>query len=492
MPDLRRARTDLRTFSLAVEQPLADWQASSLTLTRRTTVLVAPRQSGKSRSLSVVALWWAYSRPDQRVLVVSAGEDASRRLLAQAAAVAIRSPLLSGSVTDENSGLLTLSNGSEIRSVPASERAIRGWTTDLLLIDEAAQVDDDLILGAAIPTTAARPDARIVLAGSPGAPEGAFYSFAEQGTQGDEHVATHQWNLTDATWIGRSVIASARSALAPAQYEREFEGRFADTGLEERVIDRDLIDDAQRRTLEPGELLYGVDVARHGGDETVIVALRGGVARVEWATKSADLMQTAGKLASLSIDPARPSAPIHLDAIGLGYGVLDRLRELDAPVTAFIASARAANPARFLNLRSEAWWAAREAFQRSEVDLDPDDRALAGQLASVRYSLASNGSIQIQGKDKMRTSPDRADALVIALAARGGMGASWDADLPKVLAASSRNFVRRQQHRALEQDGMPRFEQLWGTGETPERLTPDADVRNSAGARHVERDWYDR
>ena len=42
-------------------------------------------------------------------------------------------------------------------------------------------------------------------------------------------------------------------------------------------------------------------------------------------------------------------------------------------------------------------------------------RALAGQLSAVRYGLASNGAIQIQAKDSMRVSPDRADALVIAL-----------------------------------------------------------------------------
>jgi len=33
---------------------------------------------------------------------------------------------------------LVLSNGSELRSVPQSERAVRGWSVDTLLIDEAA------------------------------------------------------------------------------------------------------------------------------------------------------------------------------------------------------------------------------------------------------------------------------------------------------------------------------------------------------------------
>ena len=372
----------------------------------------------------MLALHRAFAIPDQRVLVISAGEDASRRLLAEAATVAMRSRLLAGSVVDENAGLLVLSNGSEVRSVPASERAIRGWTVDLLLIDECAQVDDDLLLGAAIPTTAARPDARIVLAGSPGAAEGAFYVFAEQGESGSEHVSTFTWRLVDAEWIESDVIAAARESLAPAQFAREFEGRFADVGAEERVIPREWIEQAQRHTLEPGGLVFGVDIARHGGDESVAVAVRGGVARVEWATKGNDLMVTAGRVVAMARDARGPEPPIFLDAIGMGYAVLDRCRELGVGVQPFIASARAAQSERYLNLRAEAWWGAREAFRLGEVDLPAEDRVLAAQLGAQRYRIASNGAVQIAEKGSMRSSPDRADALVIALYARQSLGLS--------------------------------------------------------------------
>jgi hypothetical protein len=64
MTNLAWLRADLRTFSLAIEQPLSEWQAASLALQTRTTVIVAPRRSGKSRSLAALPLWSAYSRPD--------------------------------------------------------------------------------------------------------------------------------------------------------------------------------------------------------------------------------------------------------------------------------------------------------------------------------------------------------------------------------------------------------------------------------------------
>ena len=104
MADLRRLLHDLAAFGAAIEQPLTEWQSAALTLAHRTTAIVAPRQTGKSPALSVLALWWAYPYRGHRVLIVSAAEDASRRLLAVAAALATRSPLLSASVVDENSG----------------------------------------------------------------------------------------------------------------------------------------------------------------------------------------------------------------------------------------------------------------------------------------------------------------------------------------------------------------------------------------------------
>jgi hypothetical protein len=408
--DLRRARADLKAFSDAIEHSLTATQAGSLRLEQRTTVVVAPRQTGKSRSLSVLALWWAFRRGDQRVLVVSAGEHAARRLLGEAAAVAMRSPLLAGSVVDESGGLMRLSNGSEIRSVPASERQVRGWSVDLLLIDECALVDDDLLLGAAVPTTAARPDARIVLCGSPGAPEGSFYVFAELGDQGSPDVVTHHWSLSDAAWIEGSVVESARAALAPAQFDREFGGQFADVGADERVIAPEWVAAAQARQLDgDGPAVIGVDLARHGGDESVAVRVAAGVVSIMWAIREPDLMATAGRVWDVS-----GQGSIWLDVTGLGYGVADRLAEQGVRVTHFVAGGSSSDRRRWLNLRAEAWWFARSMFEAGEVQL-PDDRVLAGQLSAVRYRLASSGAIQIQAKEEMRKSPDRADALVIAL-----------------------------------------------------------------------------
>jgi integrase len=155
MPDLARLRSDLAAFAAAIGQPLAPWQAAALRLRKRTTVVAAPRQSGKSRVLAVLSLWWCYRQPNQHALLISAGEDASKRLLSMCATAAAASPLLGPSIIDEYAAELTLSNGSSIRSVPSSAAAIRGQSLELPAIrgrrDRVADPAEAAALIAALP-----------------------------------------------------------------------------------------------------------------------------------------------------------------------------------------------------------------------------------------------------------------------------------------------------------------------------------------------------
>lgn len=123
--DLLEAREDLPLFARLVGFPLTAWQAAGLTLDTLFTVLVGARQCGKSRGLAVLAVWWAFRRPSQTVLIISAGEAGATRLLRQVREV-LNSPLLKGSVVDEQQGLVVLDNASRILAVPASERQVRG------------------------------------------------------------------------------------------------------------------------------------------------------------------------------------------------------------------------------------------------------------------------------------------------------------------------------------------------------------------------------
>src|SRR5690606_14926056 len=95
-----------------------------------------------------------------------------------------------------------------------------------------------------------------------------------------------------------------------------------------------------RGTLDaiPGRRIYGADIARFGTDETAIAIRQGdAIAGVERIGQQ-DTMTTALRLkAKLEY----PQSIAVVDVIGVGAGVVDRLREEHQNVQAFNASASA-------------------------------------------------------------------------------------------------------------------------------------------------------
>lgn len=263
-------RDNLRAFGDLVGRTITSWQADALSLAAAITIVIAGRGMGKTRTLALFAVWEAFRHAGFKVLVVSASEASARRLLAEVREL-VGSEALRGSVVDAQAGLVTLSNGSEIRSVPSSEKAIRGSHVDLLLVDEAAFVSDELLLGAAFPTTAAR-DGKIVLASSAGIAAGAFYDQAAQGLAGSEMIRAYKWVAraadpggVDAPWITPSLIARERAALGPLRFAAEFLAQFA-TGadslfsaamLDKVTVDYEIPDLAH--LVGPARVMGGVD-----------------------------------------------------------------------------------------------------------------------------------------------------------------------------------------------------------------------------------------
>ena len=223
---LATLKKDLGAFAEAVGWPLEPWQLEALRMETKFTVIVGPRQVGKSYALAVTACWWAFRRARQHVLILSSVEGSALELLAKVREIASH-PLLSGSVDEELKTRVMLDNGSWIQSVTSSERAVRGKTTDLLLVDECALIDPAVLEGAALPTIMARPRARVVFASSPWGDSGTFHDWAVAGTDGsDPSTRTFRWHLSQARWITPETIEDLRRKLPPPRFAAEVMGEF--------------------------------------------------------------------------------------------------------------------------------------------------------------------------------------------------------------------------------------------------------------------------
>ena len=162
-----------------------------------------------------------------------------------------------------------------------------------------------------------------------------------------------------------------------------------------------------------------VDVARFGTDKSILLlADSDSVHHIE-SRHGLDTMQLAGHV----IDAYRRWSPdrIVVDEIGIGAGVVDRLKELNFPVTGINVARPARQPKLYANLRAEGYWRLHELFNQDAIAI-PDEPELAGQLSALRHNYNSKGQSIIESKDDTRArglpSPDKADALMLAFLPR--------------------------------------------------------------------------
>ena len=163
------------------------------------------------------------------------------------------------------------------------------------------------------------------------------------------------------------------------------------------------------------ELVLAVDVVRFGSDRSVILRRRGQRVEEIRTFQKLDTMQLTGWVAA-AIQEFQPDR-VCIDEIGVGAGVVDRLREQGYQVKGINVARWARQDKLFANLRAEGYWRLRELFATGTISI-PTDSRLMGELAALRYSYDSQGRIIMESKEAMRqrgqASPDVADALMLA------------------------------------------------------------------------------
>ena len=199
-------------------------------------------------------------------------------------------------------------------------------------------------------------------------------------------------------------------------------GEFPDRG-EDNLIAISDIDDA---TYPPGEVpaatggyepvILGVDVARFGADRSVIMVRRGDVAADVQMFHGIDTEDLAGRVRNSAL--ALAASAVNVDEVGMGAGVVDKLRNEGVPVQGVNgSSAPVREPVVCANLRAEGYWTLARRFRDHSIRI-PRDAELIAELASLRYRYNSRGRILMESKEDMKRrglpSPDKADALMLA------------------------------------------------------------------------------
>lgn len=163
-------------------------------------------------------------------------------------------------------------------------------------------------------------------------------------------------------------------------------------------------------------LLMGIDVARQGEDQSVIVLRKGRyVMSAIYPYRIPDMMQLASHIAH-KIREHNPDVVYVDETGGYGAGVIDRLRQLGFSVVGVQFGSQADEKKKFANKRAEIWSRMRD-WIRAEGCL-PTDSQLRTALETVGYGYDKRTErLKMESKDEIRArggmSPDYADALAM-------------------------------------------------------------------------------
>ena len=310
-----------------------------------------------------------------------------------------------------------------------------------VFIDEAAGVDENIFESISGSLAGNTGNVLYLLTGNPNRTSGTFYrSHSDQ----KDRWHTIHWSSEEAPWVSREWIQGMKDdwGYDSDPYRVHVMGEFP-RGDSNTVIPVDLVDSAMMRDVEvmrTQPIVWGLDVARFGADESVLAYRQGNVGGIKASWRNLDTMQLAAQVEAHYQAAGQRPTEILVDVIGIGAGVVDRLRQLDLPIRGINVSESPALKGQHLNLRSELWYQVRAWLEQRDCRLDSDDE-LRRQMLQQRFEYTPQGKIKLESKRDARKrgarSPDRADAFALTFAGKaaklGGRAHDWKKPIKRLI-----------------------------------------------------------
>lgn len=454
---VRRYRHDPVLFVQEVlGQEPDDWQKEFLTAIAQGKRQISVRSGhgvGKSTAASWAMLWYFLTRYPVKVVVTApTAAQLFDALFAELKSWCLRLPDGLKALIEPKQERIELKadpTGAFISARTAraeSPEALQGIHSDnvMLVADEASGVPE-AVFEAAIGSMSGE-NAVTLMLGNPTRTSGFFYD-----SQNKNRDKWHAMRVSclDSKRVSAAFVQSVIDSYGEESnaYRVRVLGEFPKSDYD-TVISLGLVEDAMARDIQGSpstQEVWGLDVARMGDDATALAKRRGGrLTEPVRKWRNLDLMQTVGVVKAEwdALEEKERPTEILVDAIGLGAGVCDRLRELGLPARGINVSESPALKNSYTNLRSELWFKAKAWFEQRTCALPKGSEELCADLVSVKYHPPnSSGKIAVESKDqtkkRLRRSPDLADAFVLTFASDAGTaiyGTNYASDWQKALS----------------------------------------------------------
>ncbi len=321
-----------------------------------------------------------------------------------------------------------------VAKTASSPENMQGFHEDnmLFVVDEASGIDESIM--EAILATLSGGNNKILMCANPTRTTGTFF---DSHNRNRGLYKCHRVSSLDSKRTNKENIAAfirkygEHSNVVKVRVYGDFPEQEDDVFIPLQLIERAVITDIQ--TEEISRISIGVDVARFGDDETIIISNIGGATDISAIRHGQNLMQTVGDIVriykKLVKDYPQYKGPISaiIDDTGLGGGVTDRLEEIKieqqlrrleiVPVNFGSKPPKDGSDENYQDITTYMYAIVKSLMEKSEIKI-PDDEELIAQLSVRKYGIMSNGKIVLESKKAMKDrgikSPDRADALALS------------------------------------------------------------------------------
>lgn len=416
--------------------------------TNREVNVASGKSVGKDWLAARIVLWWLYTHPESIVVTTGPTERHVHTVLwGEIRKAYHRSKIpLGGELLPVESKLRLGEKWWAEGIVAKDEGALQGYHAPYVMVvmDEAAELKEWVF--ETLEGCATGPDDRIVRLGNPKC--GPSHPFAKAFSSPSPRAKNIRIRSTETpNYVeGRVVIPGLASRDWVAEEERKRSrdmfravvmGEFPAGSSDSLITGEHIAQARERWKVEPPVrtkddpplvVRLGVDVARFGDDLTVFALLEGNRARIVGTLSKADGVMVARKASELARQYAASSVAI--DGGGLGSGAVDSLVELqrrgEVPANVQIYDvefgAGATDKTEHANKRTELWHRLRD-WLWTEGALDPDAET-EEELLATTYKWGRGSAAMLEPKERIKArlgrSPDRADALALAVAGHVG------------------------------------------------------------------------
>jgi hypothetical protein len=419
---------------------LYDWQKKvllDLSQPGARVALKAANGSGKTAMIAApAALWYGLIYPGSIVITTSGVyRQVKEQMWPQIRALASK---VAGLGMQINQTDLTMDNGSRILGFATdSPNRFEGFHGNVFIIlDECKSIDETLF-----EAVARIQPSRILAMSSPGGTTGKFYKiFSKEQKWWQLHTVTaFDCPHIKQSWVDEQMEMWGKDH--PLIRSMIF-GEFQETSGEGLVVPWDTLMQCldSPPNKEGHEVVAACDFAA-AGDESVFCMRVGNKITKLVAWREANTMAGCARFALEFEKAGLKPEQIFGDAGGLGLPMCHQLAEMGWPIHQVNLGGRAHVPDKYTNRGTEMWFEAARQIDRCEAIL-PDCEILHSQLTTRRVATSKTGKLNLESKKEMKargfSSPDRADALVMAMASFSDQymwEKRWQPDLEEVLEA---------------------------------------------------------